>query len=108
MRPFSRDRAFPTAVRGPVDCWALRRFAARRAGVRVGGLRRDMSDLGAPLITDMYIRYQYRMSSEKREPSINSWLKTPKSSAGRNQVRWVTPSRGRGNVQLPLDGGRRA
>jgi hypothetical protein len=41
--PFSRDQALPQAVRGPVDFRAFRRLAAKRAGVKVGDLRRDMA-----------------------------------------------------------------
>src|SRR5208282_5250440 len=40
---FSRDDAFPRAVRGPVDFFALRRLAASRAGARVGDFRSDMA-----------------------------------------------------------------
>ena len=41
-RRFSRDQALPRTVRGPVDFFALRWLEARRAGVRVGDLRKDM------------------------------------------------------------------
>jgi hypothetical protein len=41
-RRFIRDHALPRTVRGPVDFFALRRFEASRADVRVGDLRNDM------------------------------------------------------------------
>ena len=50
---FMPDRAFPTAVRGPVDFAALRRLASSRACVIVGGLRSDMGPLpSVPAKTD--------------------------------------------------------
>ena len=42
-RAIRTDRALPLAVRGPVNFRALRRLAAKRAGVRVGDLRKDMA-----------------------------------------------------------------
>ncbi len=41
LRGFSRTRALPCRVRGPVDLLALARFAASMAGVIRGDLRRD-------------------------------------------------------------------
>jgi hypothetical protein len=43
LKALKRIRAFPSGVLGPVDFWAFRRIAARRAGVIVGLLRNGIS-----------------------------------------------------------------
>ncbi|HXJ95614.1 MAG TPA: hypothetical protein VMT20_22450 [Terriglobia bacterium] len=52
-RPFILDRSFPVAVRGPVDFFALRRLASRRASVMVGDFRSGMRPLTRPRQTPL-------------------------------------------------------